>query len=244
MTPLAKPLWDVLPGFAAIQFPWRWISVLEVSLCFMLHSALSGTGAEVSWLNFSDRILVYLIGIVFVSSCLLVASSNQFYSRDTMEGITDPERIESYNNLPREYTPREVTALEELFAAGGGERISILSGNAASSIVEWQPERRIVAFHASTPTKIRVALFNYPGWKAMLDGREVSINVQEGSGAIIVDIPTGKHSLKLSFVDTPLRLASKYLSLFSFIVVLAVLMFYSMKHITKTSYQITVGGHQ
>ena len=37
-TPLSKPLWDLAPGFPFLQFPWRWVSLMEVSLCFLLGS--------------------------------------------------------------------------------------------------------------------------------------------------------------------------------------------------------------
>jgi len=221
MTSLATPLWEVLPGFASLQFPWRWISVLEVALCFLLTSAFSEVWPGVTWGKFSDRILAYLIGIVFVVACLFVATTDEFYPQDTIDGITNPLQAEANNDLRMEYTPVTVTALDELFASGGSEKVSIVSGMATPRIVEWQPERRKIDIHASAWSKIRVALFYYPGWKAVLDGRVIPITVQKGSGAILIDIPAGDHSVILSFTDTPLRLVSKYVSLVSFIIVIA-----------------------
>lgn len=237
MTPLAGPIWNLLPGFATLQFPWRWIAVLEVALCFLLNSACFEVGAWFTWGSFANRILVYLICTVFLLACSIVFTI-QFYSQEILDGMTDPERAETYTDLPgREYTPVAATALDELLASGRGKKVSVLSGVAVQRVVEWQPERRRIAVQASVPTQLRVALFYYPGWEAMLDGRVIPIKTQTGSGAIVVDIPTGSHVLTLSFVDTPLRRISKYLSLFSFIVAIAAVSFHYMRRAAIISHQ-------
>jgi len=228
MTPLTKPLWDIFPGFATLQFPWRWISMLEVALCFVLHSLCFNIGTKFTWEYPLNRLLVYLLGTVLVVSCSIVATKH-FYSLKDIERVTVFDHSEINNNLPREYTPIAVTALEELLASGRSEKLSVLSGIAVPRILEWQPEQRTIIINASTPAQLKVGLFYYPGWSASLDGSNIPIKIQNGSGATIIDIPDGNHILTLRFTDTLLRQNSKYLSLFFLIVVLGCLSLFYMK---------------
>jgi len=177
MTPLAKPLWDILPGFATLQFPWRWISMLEMALCFVLHSLCFNAENKFTWEPPLNRLLVYLLGAVFMVSCSFLATTH-FYSITDIERVTSSIDSETYNKLPREYTPVTVTALEELLASGSSEKVAVLSGIAIPSIVEWQPEQRTIMINASTPTQLKVGLFYYPGWTASLDGSNIPIKIE------------------------------------------------------------------
>ena len=50
---------------------------------------------------------------------------------------------------------------------------------------------------------------------AYVDGTEIAIQIESGTGAMLIDIPKGTHMLKLKFVDTPVRYYGKLISLLS-----------------------------
>lgn len=62
--------------------------------------------------------------------------------------------------------------------------------------------------------------FYFPGWKVLLDGREIPVEPIGSLGLLSWEIPAGKHTLRIVFSDTPLRRWALYLSLFSFLVIL------------------------
>lgn len=211
-TPLSRPLWEILPGFAALQFPWRLMSMMELSLGFLVGAAFSSGGVKFWRSSITGRASGYLLGSLFCFSALTVFKSVSMHSGNFLAQIVDPEQARNYKNLPKEYTPIWAKDLENMSTLENAKKISVLSGASSFTVTGWQPERRMVELDASTPSLLRVATFYYPGWEASIDGDKVPIGTEKGSGTMLVRIPKGRHSLVLRFADTPLRLIAKYLS--------------------------------
>jgi uncharacterized membrane protein YfhO len=55
----------------------------------------------------------------------------------------------------------------------------------------------------------------FPGWKAVLNGRETPIEIAESSGLIRVRVPPGEHNIELRFRRTTPRWLGDGLSLLS-----------------------------
>jgi len=58
---------------------------------------------------------------------------------------------------------------------------------------------------------------------------QTEIKTEKSIGAMIIDIPEGKHKLELRFEDTPIRYYSKIVSLVSFFVLLCFILFFKHK---------------
>lgn len=215
-TPLSGPLWQMVPGFAMLQFPWRWMVVMELSLCFLIGAGFPG-GIGFPRGSAWSRAAGYFLVSLLCFSILIVFKSARMYSVDFLAGIADPEEAGKYRNLPKEYTPIWATDLEKMLTIKDTEKVSVLSGASRCSIQEWQPERRVVAIDGSSPSLLRVSTFYYPGWEAKIDGKKAPVGIEKGSGTMLVEIPGGNHTLVLKFTDTPLRLMAKYLSLGAFL---------------------------
>ena len=94
------------------------------------------------------------------------------------------------------------------------DTVSAVSGTALTNIEEWKSEKRVIDIIAFTPSLLRVSTFYYPGWNAEVDG-QAFIAAEKKSGAMLIEVPAGKHTIRLSFVDTPLRYYAKLISLIS-----------------------------
>jgi hypothetical protein len=103
------------------------------------------------------------------------------------------------------------------------KKVQIRNGSGRVGIIEWKPTLRILSIEGAEPSTIKVNTFNFPGWAASIDGRLTQIRTDEGTRAMIIDIPSGKHFLKLAFQDTPVRLYGKIISLFTLLSMLLVL---------------------
>jgi len=103
------------------------------------------------------------------------------------------------------------------------EKVIIVKGDGSISITGWKSNRRVLSTIGDTPLTVKFSTFFYPGWTARIDGLNAQIAVDKDTGAMLIDIPKGKHALTLKFQDTPIRYYSKIISLFSFVVLIFLL---------------------
>jgi hypothetical protein len=65
------------------------------------------------------------------------------------------------------------------------------------------------------PFTARVLTFFFPGWRAWLDGERVAISPGDRHGFITLHMPSGRHTLELSFGTTPSRTVGTVISVVS-----------------------------
>jgi uncharacterized membrane protein len=207
-TPLSKPIWSIIPGFPFLQFPWRWVMVIELSLCLLTGAIFSLK--ELSGLRFATlkkRLFVYLIIALSLISLNMILKGLYLISKITVTSVD-----------VREYTPIWVKDMKKIKSETGIQKASVVSGSALTNIVEWKPENRIISVEASRPSILRISTFYFPGWEGYIDNNRYKIKIEKDSGAMLIDVPEGRHTLVLKFEDTPLRYYAKIISLVSFFV--------------------------
>jgi len=108
------------------------------------------------------------------------------------------------------------------------ERITVIKGEGKVETAAWRSAEKVVEIAADQSISLRIRTFNFPGWKAYVDGKQTEIKTEEGAGAMLVDIPQGEHKLVLKFEDTPVRHYAKIMSILSFGIAV-LLVFFSKK---------------
>jgi len=217
-TPLSKPLWDIVPGFPFLQFPWRWVMVMELSLCLLIGAAFSLR--EMPGFRLTDlkkRWIVYLMVALSLVSLNTILQGSHHISKIAVSTVD-----------VREYTPIWAGDMRKIMSEAKIEMVSVVSGEALTDIVEWTSEERVISTKASTPALLRISTFYYPGWEAGIDGNRANIMIEKESGAMLIDIPQGEHKLVLKFEDTPVRHYAKIISILSFCIAV-LLVFFSKK---------------
>jgi hypothetical protein len=202
--PVSKPLWDGL-GFARIiTFPWRLqaVAVLAVSLlAALLISVLP-----------RQRLAVAVLFIL-----LLFANRRHFaVSLGDYAGDTYLREFGFNGGSAVEYLP--------IWASEGeyGQRFReqprnvpvILAPSAMVHIVraDFLPTAILLDLAAPEATTVAVRQYYFPGWEGKLDGRPLPLFPARG-GLINFAFPAGEHKIALRFTDTPLRRATKLISL-------------------------------
>jgi hypothetical protein len=109
------------------------------------------------------------------------------------------------------------------------EKVVVTKGQGNYKIVKWESAKRIIETTASQATILRIRTFNFPGWTASIDGIKTEIKTENDTGAILIDIPPGRHILMLQFVDTPIAYGSKIISLASFFAIIILAIFRTKK---------------
>lgn len=230
-TPLSRPLWDIVPGFPFLQFPWRWVFITELSLCFLVGYIFSYK--DVSSLRSVKlrKAIVYLLIVLSLASFALIWKSKII--PDALIGkIIKPEEIKHFI-VPIEYAPIWAKDVEKISKDKDHEKVSIISGTALFDVEGWNAEKRVITVNVTNDAVLRVSTFYYPGWEATIDGNTIPIKIEQGSGAMLIDIPDGIHRLVLKFRDTPARYYSKIISLVFFLITLIIAAFF-LKTIKKT----------
>ncbi len=203
--PLSRAAWAVIPKLPMIQFPWRWLSILEVSLCFMVGSVFSADGARAQpSVNLKNATIIgFFVFFAAVSLYFVVTSALL------------PDSLLRRVISVREYTPLWVTDRDRIMSEHPVKKVSTVAGTAACGVIYWKSGERKIGVYASTPAVLRLSTFYFPGWEASVDHRPIPIGIEKGTGAMLVDVPAGGHEVLLRFTDTPLRRDAAIISIIS-----------------------------
>jgi hypothetical protein len=237
-------LWENLPLMKYIQFPWRLLSLLAVCVSFL-------SGGLFAYFRMESKAIEQVLQIVFVITIIL---SNTQYCYVRGYYIVDEKMmtpsfvreyggtISSYNTdkMDRiqdfgEYLPKSVKKLPEkrkagcVFATKGKVRIMDLR----TSIQRY--EFRSVA---QENAEITIGSFYYPSWRAVIDGKPVSL-FTDGEGLIHLRVPRGVHQIEVFFGDTMTRKLAGYMTILSFFAVLALSLGSGMKRVWRAFPKVT-----
>jgi hypothetical protein len=213
-------LWAGVPGMKMLQFSKRWLYVLVTcSACLsgigfsLAHESGAGmrTPARAAW---GIIVLISLAGVAYFDA-RVVGGAHSLDSRDLAAISRDRDVFE--------YVPSAVSLdwlkCEETWRVYQGAEMAEVSrvedgkpGRLDFKVGGWGAEARSVTVDTDADAALRLRTFNYPGWHAYIDGREAPISTEGISGAMLVEMPKGRHELSLKFTDTPYRKAAKLIS--------------------------------
>lgn len=222
-TPLSEFLWSVIPGFSELQFPWRWMGVMEFMLCFLIGAVFSsGDTPGLQPPSRYKKAVVCLVIVLLGSSFIRVFGSDILPAASVEKALVETVTRDKAPTI--EYAPIWANEMEKTLKEQN-ERVSVISGTATIQVAGWRPERRTININASTPTVLKIFTFYYPGWAAELDGSRKQIAIEKGTGAMMIDVPAGYHSLEMKFGETTLRYRAKIISLFSIVALVSCTLF-------------------
>jgi hypothetical protein len=209
MTAVSDPVWANLPLIEYVQFPWRLLGPAAITLALLI-------GASVDAL-FVPGVPARLLPLFFASA--LVLSNLAWLDARFCPGLTDPTAadIQAFERdsatigttAKGEYLPRTVEYMPDEPAA---DPFASLPETATLQSASRHPLRLEATIHATAPFTVTANVFDYPGWRATVDGRAVPITPAAGTGLITFPITPGDHVVTVRFGSTPLRAAASALS--------------------------------
>jgi hypothetical protein len=212
---ISAPLWS-LPKMQFVQFPWRWMLVVNLALVVLAIVALRNARSKWIWaiailafLGYTER------GVIRHATWGRRAVAEMYWSTST----------DGYRGA-KEYLPMEVhrppkpyvlpeTPIAEL-------KCEIPCPQDALTIERWAEEEKRLAVKSAVPAAVTLKLFDYPAWSVEMDGRAIPHETTYG-GAIVIPIPPGKHELRVVFTRTPDRTAGIAISIFSGLILVVLL---------------------
>ncbi|MGA7859069.1 MAG: hypothetical protein WCA11_14130 [Terracidiphilus sp.] len=213
--PVSEPLWNRLPALRYLQFPWRWLVVMNGSLSVFFAAAV--------WVNpLRGRIAITtacaLLFFVITGCTLGVCFQN---CHNVVSTIPQLEQTEGIRGKP-EYAPPGIRhALLERDVAGNCEvsNLSDLAGEPVRELsaaqdgkpacdgefvqTENRPEDKTFMGSGDRAGYLILHLRSYPAWRVTVNGQAAAAAREEGYGLMAVPIPQGKVVVAVEWETTP-----------------------------------------
>jgi hypothetical protein len=230
--PISLPVWNLLPKLRFLQFPWRWLVVLEAPMAIFFAAAVWPHGSVRRWRRFA---VVAVCALVFLAAS--AAAGKLFF-----QVCDDEDNVLSMVNVYRagagfqgtdEYAPP--TADNSLLASGlpaaclVNDPSTVLGNGAQQDIAPtWDASQdsceATFAAARNLPQHLRITavtrhagflilrLRSYPAWLVEVNGRPVSNLPRRKDGLMAVPVPQGPVDLTVDWTTTPDVLAGRWLS--------------------------------
>jgi uncharacterized membrane protein len=211
---ISRFLWEIIPFFKYIQFPTRLLNVTTVAVVF-LSAAIFHVLYPMENKKSRRYVFIVLLFVLFIFLDYKYISSPPFFTKHELLPAKSTHWI--LYTLPKGVDLERIRTDKEI-----GEKASVVGGYGKADVKAWDSAKRVIEITGSGPRTVRIRTFNFPGWKAYIDGAETKIKTENGTGAMLVDIADGTQKLVLKFEDTPVRFYSKIVSLISFFVIIAI----------------------
>lgn len=220
----STPLWQTVPYLPYFQFPWRFLSLTTLTTPLLIVLL------DKTKLSFYFGMAVVLLAVIL--------NFNYFKPHDFLERQDDyylnryiptPGASEEYKKTGEEYLrlPNATSIRPKINSRGVSINTGILQNVNYENALE-------ISFETNSTSKINVNYerYNFPGWKALVDGNSTAIFSGQPFGQITFDIPPGKHKVDVKFGETNFRLLVDVISLLSLFGA-ATIMITNYKHAKK-----------
>jgi len=184
-------LWQHIPLIPYFQFPWRFLSLTTFATSIFV----------ISLTNFKFG---KYVGIVIILAAIIL-NFTDFKPHDFL-GRTDAYYLDRYIPVPVASEEYLKTGEEYLRLPKATEK----RPTAVSPNVSLDSTFEV---NTSIPKTIDYYKYDFPGWIAKVDGKEVNISAGKPYGQIEFQVPAGKHTIKVAFQETPLRAVFDLVSL-------------------------------
>jgi hypothetical protein len=207
-------LWEAVPLFAFIQFPWRYLSLTIV----LLPLAAS---ASLYWLPKNNYLAAKIIPLII--SILIIGLNSWRFTPDTYlnpaDGLyyDDPARISSHmSDVIPDFLPQFGRSVPKVPPAN---RVEVYPSEVMSVLEINRTHEFLARLRPHTGAQMMISIFYYPGWTLFVDGEVRLPDVDPETGTMMIILkPTEQESIVSGkFMDTPLRQTATTLSLITWI---------------------------
>ena len=190
MLKFTLPLWNDTPELRYVQFPWRWLLVMNVVLAFALALALR---------RWWWRVAVCAIALSPVAVAWHNMQSPWWDQTADIQEMVDNQQDGIGNEGVDEYVPiaADSTNIDQ------NARLAAYVGNGSAKIAieKWQAESRALRADATAPGNLALRLFNYPSWKVSVNGHEAQTQTLERTGQMLIPISAGENRVEIHFIE-------------------------------------------
>ncbi len=239
--PISLPVWNLLPKMRFLQYPWRWVLVVEAPMAIFFAAAVWPGSMARRW---RQGAVATVCALFFVTATACAART---FLRAPQEGDTVPELLEAYDagggfEGTDEYQPPGADhwlIAEELpdacFSADSSIQLGV--SNPPGTIPVWRAEQ--ASCEATATAQIQPAkqmrivtvtphagylilrLLRYPAWRIRVNGQPAGPLPPRDDGLIAVPVPQGPVDLTADWITTGDVIAGRCVSGLAVLLLLA-----------------------
>ncbi len=230
--PLSEPLWKWLPALRYLQFPWRWLVVMNAPLALFFAAAV--------WVN-PLRGRVPILAACALLFFIVTGSTSGICFQDchnVVAAIPQVERTEGIRGKP-EYAPpgiRHPLVEPDVVGNCAVSSLADLSGQPESVLKTAQggsapacggnflqmanlPEHKVFMGSSSHAGYLILHLRSFPAWHVTVNGRAADLAREEGYGLMAVPIPQGRAMVTVDWTTTPDVWVGRSISALAFVLI-------------------------
>ena len=229
---ISLPVWNLLPKLRFLQFPWRWLVVLEAPMAIFFASAVWPVRRRWRFVVAAVCTAVFLASTVTADKLFFQVCDDD----DSVLGMTEVYRTGAGFQGTDEYEP---PATDNSLLASGLPAACLVadpttklgvkdSDSDPDSPPVWLAAQgsceATFAASGSQPMHLHIAavaphagflilrMRNYPTWKVKLNGQPVSDMPSRDDGLMAVPVPQGSDVLTVDWTTTPDVPAGRWIS--------------------------------
>ena len=235
--PISLAVWNLLPKLRFLQFPWRWLLVLEAPMAIFFASAVWPAASARRW---SRAAVAGACAAVFLA---VTATAGLIFFQPCDEEDAVAGMLASYRSGvgvagTDEYEPPG--ADDSLLATGlpgaclVGDPATLLgegSGEPDAAPIWQAAQGSCEEAFAASPVRVKnheehfeivantgqagyliLRLRSYPAWRVVVNDRPIADLPQRGDGLIAVPVPKGPVNLTVDWTATPDAVAGRWVS--------------------------------
>lgn len=238
MTEYSSFIWNGISFLWYIQFPWRFL--IFVDLFIAIISAYFIYFFKELTETFIKKYSDLLVGLVVAGAvATMVVKYYPYFKPQKFISTNDSKRTNfkeiawrisstSYEFVPNSVKTTKTSLGTTTLAINESELMKepamIKTGDAKLTVIKNLFEIKEFGVAAVMPSVLQLNTYNFPGWQAKLDGKEVKIDDNNDLKLINVQVPEGDHVISFKFKNTLVRTLSNYISAVSLAIVLSYLL--------------------
>ena len=232
LLPISLPVWNLLPKLRFLQFPWRWLLVVEAPMGIFFAAAVWPAAPHRRW----QRKAVACACAALFLAITLFAATNFF---------RDPREDDDLADILAKYSTGAGFVGTDEYAPPGAENTLVASGLPDGCLTDdfddeqgvqpkpddnpvWRPEQQSCFSTAAASLKqpehwriggfarragfIVLRLRSYPAWRVTVNGHLVGKLQHRDDGLIAISISQGAFEVTVDWTATPDVLAGRWLS--------------------------------
>jgi hypothetical protein len=230
--PISLAVWNLLPKLRFLQYPWRWVLVVEAPMAIFFAAAVWPAARQRRW---QRATVAVACAALFLTAALFAART---FLRVCKEGDTVADLLDQYRGGgglegTDEYEPPDsdhwkiATGLPEAcFSNDSNTTLGVADG--PNAIPGWRPEQGSCEATATAqlqqPEHLRIdtvttqpgflilRLLSYPAWRITVNGQPTSPADPRDDGLIAVPVPQGRVEVAVDWTTTPDVVAGRSVS--------------------------------
>lgn len=218
---LSLPVWNLLPFASLIQFPFRLLGPAMLLLAWLAGAFVAQLPGQSFQRPFSWAAIAafFFFTLTWTYHAAFDRFPDEIRPPDIIrDEIAHPTRLGTTNL--QEFLPRWVSELPSsgtILPRYTGELTPSRLAPLPSTVTLLEEHAALtqtdLTYDSPEPFSASFDIFYFPGWAATLDGQPILIQISQPNGLITIDLPAGRHSLRLARQPTAPQIAGSAVSL-------------------------------